>query len=184
MWTVYCPPESPLSDLTGRVCEKWGLPPDRIVFGIWEMESDLKTVLGSGTRLCDLNLAVNTLVVGFPEQFEIREVAIVPAPVPVTSPSLARSLVLSGDQIVVRFREVSTDRAFTRRLSRLATVDDAKVEVALFLGAPSGDHITLLLNGKPLKGSFILNRLGLRGEISVFVRDDRAVLLATAGAMR
>jgi hypothetical protein len=152
------------------------------VFGVWHTDSDVKTVMPPATKLSELDFVENELVVGFPDQFEIREMVTVAAPV--LAASLTRSVVLSGDQMVIQFREVRTDKSFTRRLSRSANVDDAKQEVAAYLGAPSGEYITLLHNGKPLKGSFLLSRLRLRGELSVFVRVDEAVLLQSARAMR
>jgi hypothetical protein len=109
-------------------------------------------------------------VVGFLEQFEVHPGPIGPAP----GRSLNRSLVLSGDQMVVRFRQQSTDRRFTLILSKLATVNDAKREVAAFLEAPSGDWITMLVDGKPLRGSMRLSRF-LSNEIAVCVKDGDAV---------
>jgi hypothetical protein len=80
-WALSSPSEAPLSDLTVRVCDKGGLPPDRIVFEIWNVDADVKTVLPSSTRLCDIDLTSNTLVVGFPAQFAAHPVPVGTAPV-------------------------------------------------------------------------------------------------------
>jgi hypothetical protein len=72
---------------------------------------------------------------------------------------------------------MDADRPFTLILSKLATVNDARREVAAFLEAPSGDYITLLVKVRPLNGSSVLTRLHLSDEISAYVRDIHPVRL-------
>jgi hypothetical protein len=127
----------------------------------------------------ELDFESNRLIVGFADRFEIS--AIVRDPAPPLTASFTRLLVLSGDQMVIRFREVRTDRAFTRRLPKLARVDLANQEVAAFLGVPSVEYVILMYNGRALAGSILLNRLRLAGELSVLIsREPQAVLLLSA----
>jgi hypothetical protein len=177
-FAFFCSPESALSDLTERVCAKWNLPPADIVFGLRHSESDVKTIVASATKLAELDLEGNEIVVGLPDQFASQGLGMIPAPAPRLS--ARRSVVLSAGQIVIQFREFGTDRSFTRTLSKSATIMEAKEEVAAFLGAPSGECITLLLDGRPLQSGLVRSRIRGNAEVTVAVRNHEVVVLTAS----
>ncbi|MDR1240959.1 MAG: hypothetical protein LBK29_03770 [Oscillospiraceae bacterium] len=65
--------------------------------------------------------------------------------------------------------------------AKKAKIVDARKLIADFLKLPAADHVSLFFSGKALKDGFLLNRLRIGGgKITVYIKDEEAVLLLTA----
>ncbi|MDR1627706.1 MAG: ubiquitin family protein [Oscillospiraceae bacterium] len=99
------------------------------------------------------------------------------------SPILQSDAVNSGlENKQYSFGVLDCEEPFVLEFGEGATVADAKTAVASHLGT-TPEYITLMYGGKPLKKTFILQRLRVVGQITVFKKDNKPVFLTTVKSM-